>query len=223
MRYVDRGAEPAGVAAYRRDYTHHWVDHVQKRMGSHHPNMKPYWLEFKPELAARFNNKCGYCERICRRTRNEDVPSPTVDHFKPKSKFPTLVCVWENWIFSCDKCNEPKGDQWPETGYIDPCSADPDDHPEKHLDVDERGRLLPKKTLAKPDRQKAGYTIHNIGLNEITRLFHRVRRLAEVTEDVMRLPKSERHAFMDSLSAPDEEYAGVISILANRMRQAGEI
>lgn len=176
--------------------------------------MNPYWLEFRSDLATRSNSKCGYCGR----TRNDDTSS-TVDHFNLKSKFPALVYVWENWIFSCDKCNEPKGDQWTDTGYIAPCSADMDDRPEKYLDVNEKGRLLPKKTLAKPDRQKAGYTIHNIGLNEIDRLFHRVRRLAEVTEDVMRLPKSERQAFMDSLSAPDKEYAGVISILANRMRQ----
>ena len=220
MRDVDRGAEPAGLATIRRQHTPGWVAHYKNRMGQKSSNLVNHWRDFRPELGARFNGKCGYCECACD-ARSDNAG--TLDHFRPRSKFPELTYEWTNWVFSCWPCNESKDDQWPETGYIDPCSADPDDRPEKYLDVNDQGRLLPKKTLAKPDRQKAGHTIHNIGLNEINRLFYRVRRLADVTEDVMRLPKSERQAVMDSFSAPDKEYAGVISILANRMRQEGKI
>ena len=224
MRCVDRGSEPVGVAAIRRQYTHVFVNHVQKGMGQRHPDMKPYWLNFRSNLDAGFNNKCGYCERICD-ARSGAPKSPTVDHFKPISKFPELALVWENWVLSCYECNQSKENKWPESGYVDPCPADPADCPEKYLDVDAfTGSLLPKKTLALPDKRKAQYTIDDMGLNEFSKLVHRLRWINEFMADLGEKTASKaREDVIDRYTEPSKEYAGVISMLVNQMRQAGVI
>ena len=169
MRCVDRGSEPAGVDAYRRQHTQGWVDHYQSGMGQPSPDLVNHWREFRDELGARFNNKCGYCERACA-TRSDN--SATLDHFRPRSKFPELTYEWTNWVFSCRRCNDYKGDKWQESGYVDPCPADSADCPEEYLDIDANtGSLLPKSTLASPDKAKAQNTIGDIGLNELTFCF----------------------------------------------------
>ena len=227
MRCVDRGSEPAGLDEYRREYTHLFVSHVQNKMGQPHPDMKPYWLEFISDLADRFNDKCGYCERLC--DAHSGAPkSITVDHFKPRSilEFADLALVWENWVLSCYDCNQRKDNKWPESGYVDPCPADPDDCPEKYLEVDPlTGSLLAKKTLAsRADKRKAQYTIDDMGLNELSKLYYRLLWINEFMADLGKTPTSKgRQEVIERYTAPDQEYAGVISILVNQMRHAGVI
>ena len=82
---------------------------------------------------------------------------------------------------------------------------------------------MAKKTLASPDKRKAQYTIDDIGLNELNRLIYRLDAIRDFRAGLGKLPRSERQAFIDFATAPDKEYAGVISMLVNQMRQAGEI
>ena len=98
MRWVDRGAEPAGLAAIRAEHTQFWVDLYSDGVADH-PDVgykSSLWARFRDnELGSRFNRKCGYCECACDAARGSPK-SPTLDHFKPKSKFPRLdICVGE--------------------------------------------------------------------------------------------------------------------------------
>lgn len=224
MRCVDRGSEPAGLDEYRREYTQGWVDHFQNRMGQRDPDLANHWRDFRGELGARFNGKCGYCERACAAAPG-NPKSPTLDHFRPLNRFPELAYVWANWVFSCWRCNEFKGCKWPETGYVDPCPADLADCPEEHFDVDaDTGYLLAKNTLASAAIAKAQRTIDDIGLNELNRLIYRLDAIRDFRAYLGRMPtRADRQAFIDFATAPDKEYAGVISMVVNQMRQAGVI
>ncbi len=228
MRCVDRGSEPNGLAAIRRQYTQVFVNHYQRRMGQRHPNMKPYWLDFKPELANRFNDKCGYCERICDAPGGDpEAPkAPTLDHFKPMAQFAELALVWENWNLSCYDCNQRKDNKWPESGYVDPCPADLDYCPEKYLDVDpSTGELLANKSLAsRADKRKAQYTIDDMGLNELSKLYYRLGAMGAFMAKLSEQTTSKgRQDVIDEFTHPKTEYAGVIRMLVNQVRQAGVI
>lgn len=55
-----------------------------------------------------------------------------VEHFRPKSKFPQLDCVYTNLYYACRGCNGHKSETWPSKEQIgrgmefaDPCVADP--------------------------------------------------------------------------------------------------
>lgn len=43
-----------------------------------------------------------------------------VEHLKPKTKYPKLVCAYGNLAYACLRCNSIKGEQEP---VLDPCRA----------------------------------------------------------------------------------------------------
>ena len=76
-----------------------------------------------------FGRTCAYCEQPCcppsRPTEDEkrecDPLGPgrrtdeeTIDHFRPRSRFPHLWLNWDNLVYACYRCNQSKCDQWPE-------------------------------------------------------------------------------------------------------------
>ncbi len=46
--------------------------------------------------------RCCYCE---------DSQATDIEHIWPKDYFPNLVFAWENYLFSCSRCNRPKSNQ----------------------------------------------------------------------------------------------------------------
>ena len=83
---------------------------------------------------------------------------------------------------------------------------------------------MAKNTLASAAIAKAQRTIDDIGLNELNRLIYRLDAIRDFRAYLGRMPtRADRQAFIEFATAPDKEYAGVISIVANQMRQAGEI
>ena len=62
------------------------------------------------------HGKCAYCETLIDARRSQQV-----EHFKPKSLFPSLAYDWSNYFLTCNGCNGAKLDKWPETGeYVRP-------------------------------------------------------------------------------------------------------
>jgi 5-methylcytosine-specific restriction endonuclease McrA len=49
------------------------------------------------------NRRCCYCE---------DSLADEVEHICPKSLYPELVFVWENYLYSCGPCNSKKNDNY---------------------------------------------------------------------------------------------------------------
>lgn len=65
-----------------------------------------YWQDIQPELRTAYSAICAYsCHWIPAITGFS-----TVEHFKPKSKYPHLVYDWSNYRLVCGKLNGRKGD-----------------------------------------------------------------------------------------------------------------
>lgn len=222
MRWVDRGPEPGGVAGYARQFTQGWVDYFQNGVGERPIDF--HWSEFRPTMGSRTNNICWYCERLCDARAESGGRAPTVDHFRPLSRFPQRAYEWSNWVFSCYACNvENKADRWPDSGFIDPCASVVAERPEHYLDYDvDTGEIQPKDGLSDIDRRKAEETIDSLGLNRLDVRFHRSRWTLKFRYDTLRLPVSERQAFIDFMTT-EVPYAGTTRMVVEQLRLDGHI
>ena len=80
----------------------------------------------------------------------------SLDHFRPKSKYPALLRDPHNLMWSCRGCNQLKDDDWPAyglpgnptvngaEGYIDPFDEDRRDY----IDVTDEGEFKARKSPA---------------------------------------------------------------------------
>jgi uncharacterized protein (TIGR02646 family) len=85
-------------------------------------DFKPIWGDAKEALALMAHYKCAYCESpIAAESTGE------VEHFKPKTLFPSLVYEWSNYFLACGGCNRAKLNKWPAGGkeYVRPDEGDP--------------------------------------------------------------------------------------------------
>jgi uncharacterized protein (TIGR02646 family) len=89
-----------------------------------HIQFPAIWGRQKEIIAAMSRRKCVYCEGSINAPR-----AAHVEHFKPKSLFPTLAYEWTNYFLGCPGCNGAKSDKWPERGgYVRPDQGDPSRH-----------------------------------------------------------------------------------------------
>lgn len=127
--------------------------------------------DYKPYLREDFLQRCAYC--LITEARWGSERNFVVEHFRPKKRFPTLVCTYTNLYYACNRCNEHKGSKWPvdemsKRGFrfLDPCQVD---MYERHLEERLDGRLVP--------RTKAGeYTSAHLALNRELLVEWRVQR-----------------------------------------------
>jgi hypothetical protein len=83
-----------------------------------------YWKTTKPQLKKETGGKCAYCEAPTDVNSHGDV-----EHFRPKSVYWWLAYCYDNYLYSCQVCNQIyKGDNFPVHGTtmrIDPPLPDP--------------------------------------------------------------------------------------------------
>jgi uncharacterized protein (TIGR02646 family) len=63
-----------------------------------------------PLLKSMTDNHCSFCDGF---PMGEGVIKETIEHFRPKKKFPLLAYQWENLFLACHFCQE-KGDEFDE-------------------------------------------------------------------------------------------------------------
>ena len=222
MRWIDRGPEPGQVGVYAREYTQGWVSYFQDGV---EPRPTDYfWGEFRSRLGERSAGMCWYCERRCDPAAEVGGRAPTLDHFRPRSRFPELTYDWSNWVFSCRRCNaDNKQGLWPDNGYVDP-AADVLQRPERYFDYDVRTHeVVPRNDLSGNERQRAWDTIDDLGLNELDVRFYRQGWTQRLMEDLMEFPIEERAVFAEFLASQPSEYLGTTRLVLTQLREAGEI
>lgn len=80
--------------------------------------------EIKSILTEETSAKCAYCE-----SKVNHISYDEVEHIKPKSIFPELVCEWNNLTIACQKCNRNKGSFYDaDCAIINPYTQNPDEH-----------------------------------------------------------------------------------------------
>ena len=68
-----------------------------------------YWKKAKNQLKKESHGKCAYCEAPTSTVAHGDV-----EHFRPKSKYWWLAYCYDNYLFSCQLCNQSfKGNEFP--------------------------------------------------------------------------------------------------------------
>lgn len=83
--------------------------------------------DVKAALELMFNDKCAYCE-----SEISSVTYGHIEHFRPKSKYPSRTFTWKNLLLACARCNdaEHKGQLFPLAAQggplVNPCTEDPD-------------------------------------------------------------------------------------------------
>jgi uncharacterized protein (TIGR02646 family) len=99
--------------------------------------------KYKEHLRRDFLRRCAYCERTEPHMGGEEAFE--VEHLRPRSKFPDLVCTYSNLYYACRGCNGHKSETWPSEKqatkglrFADPCVEDPYVH---HLREREDGAL----------------------------------------------------------------------------------
>lgn len=70
------------------------------------------WKASKPQLRTESDGKCAYCEGKASHVAHGDV-----EHFRPKSEYWWLAYCYDNFLYSCQICNQThKGSKFPRTG-----------------------------------------------------------------------------------------------------------
>ena len=220
MRWIDRGPEPDGVQRFVRQFTQGWVEYFQHGVGGR-PN-DSHWRDFRGLLGSCSSNICWYCERRCLRDTDDGGKRPTVDHFRPLSRYPALAYSWSNWIFSCHRCNVGnKDDKWPATGYVDPSAADEEERPARYFDYDtDTGEIIPMRGLPSEARERALHTIDDLGLNKVDVRYYRLDWTRRFTADWQALPIGERPEFAEFSTRTRSEFAGATYMVAQRLRES---
>lgn len=105
MHFVDCGAEPPSLEKLRNP-----------QLDWDKAATSPEYGPFMEAFSEKFNQLCGYCERVCTK---ESAPNsddhPSVDHFRPKGVpcYRHLTFMWDNLVYACYRCNQAKKDRFP--------------------------------------------------------------------------------------------------------------
>ena len=104
MRGVERSPEP-GFLAELRAARSQWddLDAAERR-------------RVRRALRSDFGGCCAYCQSSCAEDGGLAVRDGlgTVDHFRPRADFTDEWLAWLNLVYACRRCNDTKGNLWPE-------------------------------------------------------------------------------------------------------------
>ena len=213
MIRLNQGAEPQVLVENREAWTAEYVDWWQSRVGTE-PRRYAH-EEIRAALESETSSKCAYCEG-----RISDVAYTHIEHKLPKSRYPNLVCAWENLTIACPRCNTNKGEyDAPECPLLDPFVDDVEEA------VAFGGPLaLPRGG----DRSRA--TITRLRLNRMDLLFARGETLSrldgllDLVERAANQPAALRALWLDIdiVTAAEGEFASACRyFLAWQMGERG--
>ena len=139
-------------------------------------------------LMQDFGTICAYCEQPCQSpTLHEESHEESIDHFRPRNRFPNLWLDWPNLVYACRRCNQAKGGSWPGfdddlvnrtlagedaryvavSEYVNPNAVDGQRPAEDFFAFDaETGEILPSSQLSRTEWSMARRTIRDVDLND---------------------------------------------------------
>lgn len=102
---------------------------------------------------------CSYCDGY----PLGKMGRQTIEHFKPKSKFPDLAFQWDNLFICCDVCQTEKDEEFDDL-LLKPDMDDYDFF--RYFQINfSTGEITPNPRAAEDDQQRAKKTIKLLGLN----------------------------------------------------------
>ena len=214
MIQLSQGAHPQVLVENSEAWTAEYVSWCANPAGAQQPRRYAH-PEIRLALEAETASKCAYCEG-----RISDVAYTHIEHKLPKSKYPKLVCAWENLTIACPRCNTNKGDyDAPECPLLDPYA----DNVEEEIAFG--GPLALPRGGA-----RARATITRLDLNRKDLLFARgealtsLHRLLDLVERAAEEPDVLRSLWIDidAVTAAEGEFASACrQFLASQVAERG--
>ena len=139
-----------------------------------------YWSAALGDLFAAYDRKCAY-------TTRELVQTGSVDHFRPKSKYPRLAYEWDNYRLARKAINSRKGDSEE--------VVDPFDVREGWFTLDLPSCLIkPGRGISTDIRRAVNATINVLGLNRDEKLVEeRCNLMVSLADGHITLEYLDRH------------------------------
>ncbi|MCI0699881.1 MAG: TIGR02646 family protein [Planctomycetia bacterium] len=181
------------------------------------PEIERQWNNFRRRKAGQevwnaltnaYHSKCVFCER---------VNAKTLDHFRPKERYPKKMFRWNNLLLCCSDCNRSKGNQFLFRDSVplllDPTTRDPAEFFEWDTTT---GALI---AISEPARQPyAMHTLNQLELNDQPLQGERVAKLKAVVYLLARVVREQpvegdtREQLQAELH-PSRPYLGIIRFL----------
>ena len=162
MERIVRTDAPEFLKKKWQEWGHEWMEKLNLKNNavfSWRCHNKKGRKEIEKALCLMTDNHCSFCDASHMGPRLK----PTIEHFRPKSKFPEIAYQWENLFIACSLCQE-KGDHFEET------LLKPDEESysfDRYFDIDwETGKLIPNIDSSPEDQERAKTTIKLFRLNE---------------------------------------------------------
>lgn len=107
MEKINRTITPNFLQTNYKRWCWQWSDLKNRNQGAQfhwyqHQNQLVNHL-LLPYLQAITNYHCSFCDQ---KNLIDSVIEPTVEHFKPKSKYPLLSYFWHNLFLCCNSCQK---------------------------------------------------------------------------------------------------------------------
>ena len=120
-------------------------------------NFPSHWKETKEQLEIETHHKCSYCEANTKVVAHGDV-----EHYRPKSIYWWLAYTYDNYLFSCQICNQSyKSNNFPIEGRVARAPKVPSNVTDEKLDE------LIKKYLIDPRKSSSDKSV--VGLKKLRR------------------------------------------------------
>ncbi len=131
--------------------------------------------ELVHELSEMTQYHCSFCDAYPMVKRI----SHTIEHFKPKTKFPLLAYQWDNLFLCCGICQK-KGDDFDE----DLLKPDAENYDfDKYFDIKwDTGELIPNSDASEENQRRAEITIRLYKLNEYGKPDDRIEELKKFND-----------------------------------------
>ena len=161
MRALTRPDTPAPLAQHGDAWADRWLANhaASKKFRWPQHEGRPLNQLLLPALLAMTQAHCAFCDGVL----GPESPE-TIDHFRPKARFPEHAFRWPNLFSAYATCQQAKGERWdekllkpdaPEHSFSDFFLCDADS-----------GEVHPNPAVSATDRARAQVTIEILELND---------------------------------------------------------
>lgn len=144
------------------------------------PPLKFYWHQYQKrsvhsiliqELEKLTANHCSFCDGYPLGAQSRQ----TIEHFRPKSKYPKLAYVWHNLFLCCDVCQNAKLENYNKK-LLKPDAIDYQFN--RYFKIKAKtGEIVINPAASSEDKQRAQITIKIYDLNSEVRKSSRIKQL----------------------------------------------
>jgi uncharacterized protein (TIGR02646 family) len=123
------------------------------------------------ELEKLTANHCTFCDGYPLGAQSRQ----TIEHFRPKSKYPKLAYVWHNLFLCCDVCQNAKGENY-DKKLLKPDAIGYEFN--RYFKIKAKtGEIVINPTASAHDQERAKITIEIYELNRFVRKSSRIKQL----------------------------------------------